>query len=86
MGFDPKDWALKWLKGTIISYVRGRITSTMLFGRVRRCLESYNITASEIKALINIIITDPTLNLGSVEERHKKVEPLLKFLDEFSKV
>lgn len=81
MGFDQREWALNWLKGSIVSYMRGRISLTMLFGRVRRCLESYGITPSDIEVLIEIIVRDPALNLGPSNERIKRLEPLVGFLE-----
>lgn len=84
MGFNPREWALRWLKGSIVSYVRDGISLVMLFGRVKRCLMSYGVGVDEVKALVEVVILDPALNLGSVEERRRKLEPLLKFLDEWS--
>lgn len=82
MGFDPKEWALSWLKGSIISYMKGKISSVMLFGRIRRCIKSYGVSVAEVKALINVVAMDPSLNLGPPEEKRKKLDLLLKFLDE----
>ncbi|MEM1687701.1 MAG: hypothetical protein QW456_11300 [Ignisphaera sp.] len=80
MGFDQREWALNWLKGSIVSYMRGGISLVMLLGRVRRCIESYNIKPSDIEVLIEVIVRDPVLNLGSSDERVKRLEPLKEFL------
>ncbi|MEM1679434.1 MAG: hypothetical protein QXV81_06750 [Ignisphaera sp.] len=80
MGFNQREWALNWLKGSIVSYMRGRISLVMLLGRVRRCIESYGITPSDIEVLIEVIVRDPALNLGSSDERVKRLEPLMEFL------
>ncbi|MEM2197230.1 MAG: hypothetical protein QW290_09140 [Sulfolobales archaeon] len=82
MGFNAREWALNWLKGSIIGYMRGEITLNNLLGRIRRCLESYGVALSDVKVLLDVIIWDPALNLGSPEERRKKLDSLLKFLNE----
>ncbi|MEM2587194.1 MAG: hypothetical protein QXO15_10305 [Nitrososphaerota archaeon] len=45
-------------------------------------MESYGVTPAETKMLIDVIIIDPTLNLGPPDERRKKLNPLLSFLKE----
>ncbi|MEM4452864.1 MAG: hypothetical protein QW182_06660 [Thermosphaera sp.] len=82
MGFNAREWALNWLKGSIIGYMRGEITLNNLLGRIRRCLESYGVALSDVKVLLDVIIWDPALNLGSPEERRRKLDSLLKFLNE----
>lgn len=81
MGY-MKEWALNWLKGSIVGYMRGEITLGNLLGRIRRCLETYGVTSSDIKVLLEVIVWDPALNLGSPEERREKLDPLLRSLNE----
>lgn len=81
MGLDSREWALKWLKGSIISYMRDRTSSQILLGRVKRCLESYGVSVEDVKAIIESIILDPTLNLGSADERRLKLKPVIRFLE-----
>ncbi|MEM4005450.1 MAG: hypothetical protein QXM43_07440 [Desulfurococcaceae archaeon] len=85
MGFNAREWALKWLKGSIIGYMRGEITLSNLLGRVKRCLTSYGVTLPDVMGLLDTVVRDPALNLGSPEERRRKLDPLLRSLDELMK-
>ncbi|MEM1510710.1 MAG: hypothetical protein QXO22_07155 [Thermosphaera sp.] len=85
MGFNAREWALNWLKGSIIGYMRGEITLNNLLGRIKRCLESYGVMLSDVKVLLDLVTWDPALNLGPPEERRKKLDPLLRSLNEWMK-
>ncbi|MGC8988171.1 hypothetical protein [Infirmifilum sp.] len=80
-----KEWALRWLRGSIASYMRGKISLPMLIGRVKRCIESYGVSPSEVESLAQSIILDPGLMLGGQEERQKVLEPLFNYLRELKK-
>ncbi|MEM1832541.1 MAG: hypothetical protein QW780_05540 [Sulfolobales archaeon] len=85
MGFDAREWALNWLKGSIVGYVRGEITLNNLIGRIKRCLKSYGVMLSDVKVLLDLITLDPALNLGPPEERRRRLDPLLRSLEELAK-
>ncbi len=84
IGFS-KEWALKWLRGSIVSYMRGKISLNMMIGRVRRCIESYGVSPSEVESLMQSIILDPGLVLGGQEERRRVLEPLFRYLSDLKK-
>lgn len=79
-----KDWALKWLKGSIESYVLGRTSIEIVKGRIRRAVESYGVRPEEVGAIISLITLDPTLN-ASRELREEKAKPLLEFIKELGR-
>ncbi|MEM0196862.1 MAG: hypothetical protein QXK66_04435 [Sulfolobales archaeon] len=78
--------ALSWLKGFIVGYVRNEIAQNNLLGRIKRCLKSYGVMLYDVKVLLNLITLGPFLNLGPPEERRKKLDSLLRSLDELVKV
>jgi len=73
------------LKGSIIDYVKGEIRLNNLLSRIKRCLEPYTVALSDIKMLLDVVIWDPALNLRSPEERCKKLDILLRSLNELMK-
>lgn len=79
MGF-MREWALRWLRGSLISYVNNKISYAMLVGRIKRCIKSYDVTPSDVRALIEAVIVDPALT-ASPDEKRKKLEPLLDLIN-----
>jgi len=59
MGLEIKDWAIKWVEGSIISCVKGKTPLNMVVGRIRRALNSYGLKMDEILALIDAIESNP---------------------------
>jgi len=81
MESDLKSWALNWLKGSFVSYLRGATSERVMLGRIKRCLESYGISLEEIRKLVISITLDPSLNLGPAEEQQKRLDKLLRRLE-----
>ncbi|WP_338603315.1 hypothetical protein V6M85_04080 [Sulfolobus tengchongensis] len=79
MGFDQRKWALNWIKGSVISYISGKISLNVLLGRMEKSIKDYNVTVNDVKSLLNSLLLDPTLDVD--EEVRKKVEEVLKFLE-----
>lgn len=79
--FEAKDWAMKWVEGSILSYARGRITLNMVVGIIRRALNSYDLKMSEVLALINAIESSPvylpSLSRAEKSARLKQVKEAL---------
>jgi hypothetical protein len=73
MGLEIKDWAMKWVEGSIISCVKGKTPLNMVVGRIRRALNSYGLKMDEILALIDAIENNPVYlpTLGKVEKSIK---------------
>jgi len=77
-----KEWAMKWLEGSILSYVKGRITLAMLLGRIRRALESYSIRKEDVRAILSLIQDNPAyLPSLTKEEKESKVKTVLNALE-----
>ena len=78
-----KEWAMKWLEGSILSYVRGRITLAMLLGRIKRALESYSVKKEDVRAILLLIRDNPAyLPSFTKEEKDSKVKSVLNALEE----
>jgi hypothetical protein len=41
-----KDWALRWIRGSIESYFIGKTPLEIVKGRIRRAVKSYNVNPS----------------------------------------
>lgn len=76
-----KEWALKWLRGSIESYIRGKTPLEVIKGRVKRAVKSYSVELSEVEALINTLLIDPLVNAPK-ELREERVRLLLEFIKE----
>jgi len=76
-----RDWALKWLRGSIESYIRGNTPINMVKGRIKKAMKSYSISIDEIEALINSISHDPLINVPG-ELLSERVKPLIAFIRE----
>ena len=74
-----REWALKWLKGSIESYILGRTSLDIVKGRIRRAIESYGVIPKEIVAVVDSLLTDPSLNVPR-ELKEGKVKPLAEFI------
>ncbi|RLE84452.1 MAG: hypothetical protein DRJ67_10555 [Thermoprotei archaeon] len=82
-GVFTKEWALKWIRGSILSYVTGGITLRMVVGRIRRALKSYGVKKGEVIAIIDVIQDSPVyLPSLSRDEKASKLEPLRRALEE----
>jgi hypothetical protein len=77
MGLEVKEWAMKWVEGSIISCVRDRTPVNMVVGRIRRALSSYGLKTDEILALIDAVESNPVyLPTLSKAEKSVKLKPI----------
>jgi len=74
-----RDWALRWVRGSLGSYISGRTRLEVVKGRVRRALESYGVSAEDVKSIVSSLLLDPLLDVPR-ELREERVRPLLNFL------
>jgi len=78
----PKDWALKWIEGSTVSYITGRTSLNILLGRIKRAVEDYGVDKSEVLAIIDVIERSPVyLPSLSREEKGSKLEPLRRAVE-----
>jgi len=77
MGLEIKDWAIKWVEGSIISCVKGKTPLNMVVGRIRRALNSYGLKMDEILALIDAVESNPVyLPTLSKAEKSARLKPI----------
>jgi hypothetical protein len=74
-----RDWALRWVRGSVESYLLGRTSLTVVEGRVRRAVESYGVSPKEAGAIVTLAVLDPLLNAPK-ELREERARPLLGFV------
>ncbi len=55
-----REWALSWVRGSIVGYVKGSTPLNIVLGRIRRALESYGVTPDDIELLLRSIEADPS--------------------------
>ena len=79
-----KDWALGWVKGSIVSYFSDKTSLNTVMGIIRRAIKSYGIKPGEIRDIIGLKILDPGLNIPS-KVREEKARPLLEFIERLKK-
>jgi len=79
-----REWALKWLKGSVESYFRGKTSLEIVVGRIRRALESYNVGLDEVKQIVNSLLLDPSINVPK-DVREEKARELLKTVEDLGK-
>ena len=78
-----KEWALKWVEGSVLSYARERTSLNVVLGRIRRAVESYGVNRGDVRAIIEVIQKSPVyLPALSVEEKSIKLIPLKEKLKE----
>ncbi|MEM3974744.1 MAG: hypothetical protein QXM43_09965 [Desulfurococcaceae archaeon] len=78
VGYPSKSWAIKWLRGSLISFLRGNIDKKILLGRMRKCYEEYSLSIADIEALIESLVVDPSLDFISPETRHRLLNELME--------
>jgi len=79
-----REWALKWLKGSVESYFRGKTSLEIVVGRIRKALESYNVSFDEVKQIVNSLLLDPSINVPK-DVREEKARELLKTVEDLGK-
>jgi len=73
---------LKWIEGSIVSYLKGKTPVNILIGRIRRAIESYGVTPGDIQLLISSIASNPAyLPSVSIEEKRSKLKPIEEELE-----
>ena len=63
IGVSLRDWALKWVEGSIVSYFFDEIPLNVVMGVVRRAIKSYGVKPGEIRDIISLKTLDPALNI-----------------------
>jgi len=77
---NSREWALKWVEGSVVGYIKGSTPLNILLGRIRKALKSYDVTLNDIDLLLKSIEVDPKYSIP-VEVRRKKIEELRKALE-----
>jgi hypothetical protein len=76
-----RGWALKWVEGSIVSYMQDRISLKILIGRIKKAVASYGVGEKEVLAIIGVIQSSPVyLPSLSQEEKAHRLAPLLEAL------
>ena len=77
---NSREWALKWVEGSVVSYIKGSTSLNILLGRIRKALKSYDVTLNDIDILLKNIEVDPKYSTP-MEVRREKIEELRKALE-----
>jgi hypothetical protein len=80
IGVSLRDWALKWVEGSIVSYFSDRTSLNVVMGVVRRAIKSYGVKPGEIRDTISLKILDSGLNIPR-KTREERARPLLEFIE-----
>ena len=76
-----RDWALRWIRGSIESYILGRTPLELIKGRIKKAVESYGVSPKDVSAIINSILVDPLINIPK-ELREERTKPLIEFIED----
>jgi len=74
-----RDWALRWVRGSVESYLLGRTSLAVVEGRVRRAVESYGVSPGDVEAIVSSLLVDPLVNIPR-ELREERARPVLDFV------
>ena len=74
-----RDWALRWIRGSVESYLLGRTSLTVVEGRVRGAVESYGVSPGDVEAIVSSLLVDPLVGIPR-ELREEKARPILDFV------
>ena len=74
-----RDWALRWVRGSVESYLLGRTGLAVVEGRVRRAVESYGVSPGDVEAIVSSLLVDPLVGIPR-ELREERARPLLDFV------
>jgi len=74
-----RDWTLRWVRGSIGSYILGRTRLEVVKGRVRKAVESYGVSPEDIRAIVSSLLSDPLLDVPR-ELREERIRSLMDFL------
>ena len=76
---NSREWALKWVEGSVVSYIKGSTPLNILLGRIRKALKM-GVTLNDVNLLLKSIEVDPKYSTP-MEVRRKKIEELRKTLE-----
>jgi hypothetical protein len=77
MGYSMREWALKWIEGSLISLIKGNTPLNIVIGRIKRSIESYGVKPRDVMSLISSIESNPVyLPSLSSEEKTTKLKPV----------
>ena len=79
-----RDWALRWVRGSVESYIAGRTRIEVVEGRIRRAVKSYGVSPEEVGAIVSLVTLDPALRVPK-EVRKERAKPLLEYIENLSK-
>jgi len=66
-----REWVLKWLKGAIEGYSKGKTSLQIVKGRVKT-VESYSVSFSDVKQIVDSLLLDPSIGaLKQIREESK---------------
>lgn len=71
--FNAREWGLRWIKGSILGYIKGSTSLNIVLGRIKRGLESYGITFNDVIILLKVLEIDPTY-LPSINKKDKNLK------------
>jgi hypothetical protein len=74
-----RDWALRWVRGSVESYLLGRTSLEVVRGRVRRAVESYGVSPGDVEAIVSSLLVDPLVGIPR-ELREERARPILDFV------
>jgi hypothetical protein len=74
-----RDWALRWVRGSVESYLLGRTSLAVVEGRVRRAVESYGVSPGDVEAIVSSLLVDPLVGIPR-ELREERARPILDFV------
>ena len=77
---NSREWALKWVEGSVVGYIKGSTSLNLVLGRIRKALKSYEVTLNDIDLLLKNIEVDPKYTMP-VEVRREKIRELRKDLE-----
>ncbi|MCC6014649.1 MAG: hypothetical protein LM564_02975 [Desulfurococcaceae archaeon] len=76
---STRDWALRWVRGSVESYLLGRTSLEVVEGRVRRAVESYGVSPGDVEAIVSSLLVDPLVGIPR-ELKEERARPLLDFV------
>jgi len=74
-----RDWALRWVRGSVESYLLGRTSLEVVEGRVRGAVESYGVSPGDVEAIVSSLLVDPLVGIPR-ELREERARPILDFV------
>ena len=76
---NSREWALKWVEGSVVGYIKGSTPLNILLGRIRKALKM-GVTLNDINLLLKSIEVDPKYSTP-MEVRREKIREFRKTLE-----